>query len=219
MATPAAIACVVFDLGGVLVRLVDSWEHACRVAGLALWDGADEEEARRARHPYVVAHEEGRLPFPEYLEGLVRSTGGRYTAEECARVHRAWVLEPYPGVEGLLRELRAAGVRTGVLSNTNAVHWDDQFSGSLERPPLLSVPIDHPHASHLLGVRKPDRAIYDRFASAVALPPSALLFFDDLAANVAGARAAGWSAERIDPRGDTAAQVRGHLGERGLLPD
>jgi putative hydrolase of the HAD superfamily len=188
------------------------------VAGVPLRDGADCEEARRARHPYVVAHEEGRLPFPEYLEGLVRSTGGRYSVEECARIHRAWVLEPYPGVEAVLRDLRAAGVRTGVLSNTNAVHWGDQFAGELERPPLLRVPIDHPHASHLLGVRKPDRTIYDRFAAAVSLPPSALLFFDDLAPNVAGARAAGWSAERIDPRGDPAAQVRTHLVAHRLLP-
>lgn len=200
------------------MRLADSWEHACRLASLPLRGGADAEEARRARHPYVVAHEEGRLPFPEYLEGLVRSTGGLYTAEECARIHRAWVLDPYPGVEALLLDLRAAGVRTGVLSNTNAVHWNDQFSGHPERPPRLSVPIDHPHGSHLLGVRKPDRAIYDRFVRAVSLPPSALLFFDDLLPNVESARAAGWSAERIDPRGDTAAQVRSHLGERGLLP-
>jgi FMN phosphatase YigB (HAD superfamily) len=199
------------------VRLADSWEHACRLAGLPLRGGADAEEARRARHPYVVAHEEGRLPFPAYLEGLARTTGGLYTPEECARVHRAWVLDPYPGVEDLLRELRASGVRTGVLSNTNAVHWNDQFAGDRERPPRLSAPIDHPHGSHLLGVRKPDRAIYERFVRAVSLPPSALLFFDDLASNVEGARAAGWSAERIDPRGDTAAQVRAHLAERGIF--
>ncbi len=200
------------------MRLADSWEHACRVADLPVRGAVDAEAARRARHPYVVAHEEGRLPFPEYLEGLVRSTGGLYTAEECARIHRAWVLDPYPGVEALLLDLRAAGIRTGVLSNTNAVHWNDQFLGRPERPPLLPGPIDHPHGSHLLGARKPDRAIYDRFVRAVSLPPSALLFFDDLASNVEGARAAGWSAERIDPRGDTAAQVRRHLGSRGLLP-
>jgi len=199
------------------VRLADSWDHACRVAGVPVRSGADAEEARRARHAHVIAHEEGRLGFPEYLEGLVRSTGGLYTAEECERVHRAWVLDPYPGIEALLLDLRATGLRTGVLSNTNAVHWDDQFTGSPGRPPLLAGPIDHPHGSHLLGARKPDRAIYERFVHAVALPPSALLFFDDLPANVEGARAAGWSAEQIDPRGDTAAQVRAHLGSRGLL--
>lgn len=211
------IHCVVFDLGGVLVRLAGSWTRACEVIGLPVRGTADTPEARRARHEVVVAHEEGRLDHRGFLEGVVASVGGAYTIDEVDAIHRAWVLDPYPGIEALLHELRDEGVRTGVLSNTNDVHWREQLHGDRGLPPRLRGPIDYPHASHLLGVRKPSRAIYDRFAREVGLDASGLLFFDDLEDNVTGARAAGWRAERIDPSGDTAAQLRAHLSEAGLI--
>ncbi len=217
MSATVPVRCVVFDLGGVLVRLAGSWTRACEVAGLPVRGAADSPEARRARHGLVVAHEEGRLDHRAFLRGVVDLIEGAYTVDEVDAIHRAWVLEPYPGVEALLHELRGARVRTGVLSNTNDVHWREQFEGDRGLPPRLRAPIDHPHGSHLLGVRKPDRAIYDRFAREVALDASHLLFFDDLPDNVAGARAAGWRAERIDPTGDTASQMRAHLAANGIL--
>jgi FMN phosphatase YigB (HAD superfamily) len=212
------VRCVVFDLGGVLVRLAGSWTRACEVVGLPVRGTADTEDARAARRGIVIAHEEGRIDHRMFLEGVVASVGGTYSVAEVDEIHRAWVLEPYPGVEALLHELKRLGVRTGVLSNTNDVHWREQFHGDRGRPPRLNAPIDHPHGSHLLGVRKPARAIYDRFASEVSLEPGDLLFFDDLVENVEGARAAGWRAERIDPMADTAIQIRRHLAAAGILP-
>lgn len=217
MPVTSTIGCVVFDLGGVLVRLAGTWERACEVVGLPVRGESATPAAREARHPLVVAHEEGRIDHRTFLEGVVASVGHVYTVDEVDAIHRAWVLDPYPGVEALLHELAGAGVATGVLSNTNDVHWREQFEGDRGRPPRLRAPITHPHASHLLGVRKPSRAIYDRFAAEVGLAPARLLFFDDLEPNVEGARAAGWRAERIDPHGDTAAQIRAHLAHHGVL--
>ena len=125
---------------------------------------------------------------------------------------------PIPASRHCSTSCATGGVATGVLSNTNDVHWREQFEGDRGRPPRLRAPIDHPHASHLLGVRKPSRAIYDRFAERVGRAPGELLFFDDLPDNVEGARAAGWSSTRIDPAGDTARQIRGHLAAIGVLP-
>ncbi len=42
---------------------------------------------------------------------------------------------------------------------------------------------------------KPDLAIYRLHADTFGLEPAATLFFDDVAKNIAGARAAGWNAE------------------------
>lgn len=51
-----------------------------------------------------------------------------------------------------------------------------------------------------IGLIKPDRAIYDHHIAAFDLEPSATLFIDDSAKNVAGAKAAGWqSVQFIDP--------------------
>ena len=215
MPPPTPVRCVVFDLGGVLVRLAGSWTRACEVVGLPVRGVADTPAARAVRHEFVVAHEEGRLSHAEFLDAVVRSTGGVYTPAEVDAIHRAWVLDPYPGVEELVRDLRGACVRTAILSNTNEVHWHEHV---LKPDRKLRLDVDHPHASHLLGARKPRRRIYDLFAAEARVEPAHLLFFDDLADNVEGAREAGWRAERIDPAGDTAAQMRAHLVALGVLP-
>jgi hypothetical protein len=43
------------------------------------------------------------------------------------------------------------------------------------------------------------------------------LFFDDRIENIEGALRRNWRAHRIDPRRDTIAQVREHLGRYGVL--
>ena len=78
------------------------------------------------------------------------------------------------------------------------------------------VPAIHAHASHLLGVAKPDPRIFTAFGNATGFPPSSILFFDDRKENVLGAGRAGWHARQIDHAGDTASQLLRHLGSFGI---
>lgn len=57
---------------------------------------------------------------------------------------------------------------------------------------------------------KPDAAIYEALERRYALDPSATLFLDDSAANVAAARARGWQAELIDCPERVAAALAAH---------
>ena len=51
-----------------------------------------------------------------------------------------------------------------------------------------------------VGHRKPERAIYDLTAERLGVEPSRIIFLDDFGPNVAGARAAGWTAIHVtDP--------------------
>ena len=43
-----------------------------------------------------------------------------------------------------------------------------------------------------VGHRKPEPAIYELTTSMLGVPPSAILYLDDFAANIEGAKAAGW---------------------------
>ena len=64
---------------------------------------------------------------------------------------------------------------------------------------------------------KPGLDIYHAFVERTGHRAAGILFFDDLEENVVAARRAGWNAEQIDHTGDTAAQIRGHLREYGVL--
>jgi FMN phosphatase YigB (HAD superfamily) len=218
---PVRIVC--FDLGGVLVRTWSTWSDACRAAGLA----APIEPPAPATQEKVSALgallEVGRISFDEWATGVSRALAGVYSPGEVKRAHDASTRDEYPGALALVDALHAAGVATACLSNTNDPHWvrlvhhdgAGPLGGEPEYPSVARL--KSRFASHLLGVAKPDSAIYAEFERLVGLQGADILFFDDRADNVAAARARGWRAHRIDPQGDTVAQVREHLRREGVL--
>lgn len=211
MTRPATdIRCVVFDLGGVLVRICRSWQEACAAAGLPVHADISGEEQTAKRRAVSAQYEMGKMGCDEFFASIAATTQGLYDAEQFRAIHEAWVLGEYPRVHQVIDALHAAELATGVLSNTNHSHWEDSRLHIARRT-------RHPHASHLLGVAKPDLEIYRAFERATALAPEHILFFDDLPQNIRGAKAAGWHARHIDHTGDTAEQMFGHLRALGLL--
>jgi putative hydrolase of the HAD superfamily len=204
---------VVFDLGGVVVRICRSWKEACARAGLPYHDITATPENIAARKAIVKRHEVGLLSDADYYAQIAGTTGGLYTPEQVRTVHHYWTIGEYLGIDKLVDDLHGAGIATGVLSNTNAHHWR-----------LLMMPAEYPtiarmhhvHASHLLKHAKPDAAIFHAFCEVSGHAPHRVVFFDDLADNVAGAQAAGWDAVQIDHTGDTVSQMRLHLRLRGI---
>lgn len=213
--TSEPVACVVFDLGGVLVQIARSWAEAHTRAGFPPHPIAS-DAGFLARHGTLVdAMSVGRLEPDAYYVGVAEASGGAYTADEVRRIHHAWHWAEYPGVDTVIAAIEAAGIATGALSNTSAPHWAD-LRGPQSRYPTVAR-LQHAVASHLAGVLKPDPAIYRAFEVTSGQPASRVLFFDDLPENVEAARALGWRAERIDPTGDTAAQLSAALRRHGVL--
>ena len=211
---------VVFDLGGVIVRICRAWDEGCAAAGIDVRADTAEEHMKAKRRAISQAYQRGDMTCQEFFERVAQTTGGHYTAEEVSRVHGAWILGEYDGVASLMDELIAAGVPTGVLSNTNHTHWEQMRTqthedGTLRFPTPWRV--EHPHASHLLLAAKPEREIYERFEAETGFRGEQIVFFDDLIDNVHAANELGWRAHQIDHTGDTATQMRAHLQSLGLL--
>ena len=156
----------------------------------------------------------GRLSEQEWAERLESALGKLYLAEELVRIHQAILQREYDGALDLVEGLNEAGLSTACLSNTCDAHWvrllhrdgATQRSGPPEYPSLLRL--QHPHASHLLGVAKPDLAIYRAFEKSTGFIGARILFFDDRIDNVEAARSLGWRAERVDPKTETVPQIR-----------
>lgn len=95
------------------------------------------------------------------------------------RTNEAWL--------GHLHGLRRAGVFVGMLSNMPPA-WDRHWR--------RMVPPDGLFAglalSFQVGARKPDRRIFEAAAGIAGVAPEECLLVDDIAANCAGAEAAGW---------------------------
>jgi HAD superfamily hydrolase (TIGR01509 family) len=212
--TPDAPPLVVFDLGGVLVRICRSWAEACAAAGVAHRGDARPGELVLEESGLVAAYQVGGLDDDTFFAGASRALGG-YTAREVERVHDAWLRGEYAGADALVDALHARGVETGVLSNTNAAHWRRMTDAHGAFPAVRRV--RHAHASHRLRAAPPSRTAFARFEQAVGRRGADVLFFEDSPANAEAARAHGWRAFVVDPAGDPPAEVAAVLRAEGVL--
>jgi epoxide hydrolase-like predicted phosphatase len=97
-----------------------------------------------------------------------------------------------------VRRARAAGVKTGLISNS----WGD---GLAYDPAMLEELFDAVVISGEVGLHKPQPEIFHLGAERIGVAPQACVFVDDLRENCAGAEAVGMTAIL-------------HRGSEGTLP-
>lgn len=175
---------VMFDMGGVIVRLNPIEE--------LLADGAMSAEEfwpKWLASPTVRNFERGGLSADEFGRDLVVELGLAMTGDELLDRFSRFPAGLYPGAEDLVAAV-VDRVDVGVLSNTNALHWDTQIDAD-----RLKAMFPRPHLSYEIGLVKPDREVFDHVAADLGAAPDRILFIDDNRINVDGAIAAGWRAE------------------------
>lgn len=201
---------MVFDIGGVLAKISRTWAAAVEHAGLV---SHAPESVLGPINDYepLNQYQAGELLLEQYLPILATDLG--LSLEEARRAHDHILREPYAGTGELIAALHQRRVATGCLSNTNDTHWE-----VLTGPRFPNIAsLEHKHASHLLGVNKPDERIFRAFEEATGFDREAVVFFEDTLANIEGARAAGWDTVAIDPHSETAAQIESALRDRNIL--
>jgi FMN phosphatase YigB (HAD superfamily) len=209
------IKLVVFDLGRVLVRICEDWLHACSSAGIEIeiqnLQPADFLRLRDLVHQIEV----DAVPFSTFATEAGAILGA--TPDQISVASAAFVVGLYEGVPDLLNELAAVGVRTACLSNTNSHHWS--LLSDTAHPAFFPLgDLDHQFASHLIGARKPDEAIYRHLEEETGTSGKDILFFDDVEENIAAAQKRGWKAQWIDPeRNDPMTQIRSALRAHRVL--
>jgi len=92
-----------------------------------------------------------------------------------------------------IRELRANGVKVGLLSNNSAALLDELAALG------VADAFDSCVISAVTGIMKPDPAAYHAILNALDISPERALFIDDTLANVEGARAVGMAAVLFPP--------------------
>ena len=200
----AAPSVLLFDLGGVLVETV-GLEQVREILGAGL--SAEEVRRRWVTSPVIHRFERGQCSAAEFAEAFVAEWDLAITPDAFFAQFRGWVTGPFEGTLELLETLGGRCTRA-CLSNTSEAHWDlimEDFG--------LGGRLDHAFASHLIGMTKPNPAVFQWVARELDRPPAEFLFFDDGPENVDGARRAGMSARLV--RGPV--ELRRELDRVGLL--
>ncbi|PRY90765.1 HAD family hydrolase [Mongoliibacter ruber] len=98
----------------------------------------------------------------------------------------------------LLSQLRQQ-YTTAILSNTNDIHivkFNEMLQEISDYSSIHNL-CDHVFLSHEMGLAKPDTAIYQKVVTSLNTQAEKTIFFDDLAANVEGAKKIGMNAVQI----------------------
>ncbi|MDQ3829491.1 MAG: HAD family phosphatase [Candidatus Tectomicrobia bacterium] len=199
------IKIVVFDMDGVLCR----YRIERRLARLAAWSGQHPEAIRDViwGSGFEGAAERGILSADDYLRGFGERLGSPLSAAQRVEARRV-AMEPDLAVLTLVRQLRVARP-VGMFTN-NPWLLQRHIAEVFPAVPALFGP--RAVFSAELGRRKPDPEAFRRLATRLGCAPDEILYFDDDATYVAGAREAGLSAHRVGG----AAGVRAGLAAHGL---
>ena len=198
------VEAVLLDAGGVLL-LPDPAE--LRRALAPLGETPDDETCRRAH--YACMREVDRLGSPDWpvVDRVLARVAGvaddrldhAVSLVEEVYLRLPWV--PVPDAAETLLHLQAAGYRLAVVSNATgtmeqqlAEHRICTADGAAAAQ--VAVVVD----SDLVGVEKPDPAIFGIALDALGLPPDDCIYVGDTVHfDVNGARAAGLRPVHLDP--------------------
>lgn len=148
-------------------------------------------------------YELGQISDQQFYEAFCRQTGAR-PAYEALSLAASDIFQLKPDVAPVVRQLRAAGHRLGILSNTCASHWEL----CRQRFPILTEAFDVFALSYQVGAMKPDPAFFLAAAQRAGMAPQEIFFTDDIAVHVAGARAVGFDAVQFSCAEQLAAELR-----------
>ena len=197
---------VLFDLGGVLVRL----GGLSAMQGLASTRSEEELWARWLACQWVKCIQRGQCQPEDFAVGVVSDLALAISPAEFLERFRSWPECPFDLAVELVNTVRVQ-VRVGCLSNTNAVHWE-YLRGRWGLDELFDIVF----LSHEMGLLKPDPGIFERVSAVAGCANEHIAFLDDSANNVAQALGMGFQARKVNG----VDEAKAALGELGVLrPD
>ena len=234
------ISTVIFDFGGVissplfigigafeesegyprgsLLRLMFGETHYIGVEGRAVAEAvaadpdAAESEGEVEDEPDWHLLEKGQLDMKTYFERVVEKAPAVLGRELDMDAYGRFWRTTAPGVHWMIvhkmRELKAHGLRIGLLTN-NVKEFGDNWRAMFPIDELCEDVVDSSH----VGMRKPDRAIYELTCDRLGVKPGEAIFVDDNVDNIEAAREFGLHAVHFVEPWDAIAEIDALLGD------
>ena len=195
--SPASVDALLFDLGRVVLDIDFNKALACWAdhAGCPPTDLV----ARFVREEAYRHHEVGKIDDAAYFDTLRQSLGIKLSDAQLLEGWNAIFAGEMPGIGQLLARA-SQRLPLYAFSNTNNAHIE-HFS--VAYADVLGH-FSEIFLSSAIGLRKPDADAYDHVVKAIGVPASRIVFFDDFAENIEGARARGLIAVHVTSPDDVA---------------
>jgi FMN phosphatase YigB (HAD superfamily) len=205
------IQTLILDLGGVIFDLdYMATPRAFEALGVKSFETAF---SKAKQHQLFDLFEKGLITESAFYEGIRNFTGTELDDHQIEQAWNAMLLGiPHQRFD-LLRKL-AGKFRLFLLSNTNEIHIRN-FSNELQQrygSHLLEDIFLKCYYSSRMGMRKPDKEIFERVLHENHIDRSGALFIDDSPQHARGAIMAGLPALHLElEKGDSLEQMCGRL--------
>ena len=196
--SPGTADALLFDLGRVVLDIDFSKAVACwashagceptHLAGRFSW-----------RDEFYQRHEKGEISDGEFFAALRALLGVDLSDAQFLEGWNKIFAGEIPGIAKLLARA-AQRLPLYAFSNTNNAHvehFSEQYADVLGHFREIFL-------SSAIGLRKPDAEAYDHVVKAIGAPAERIVFFDDLAENIEGARHRGLAAVHVTSPDDVA---------------
>jgi putative hydrolase of the HAD superfamily len=195
--SPGSADALLFDLGRVVLdidfsKAIAIWAAHAGCAPAKLLSRFVRDEAYRQ-------HEMGLISDADYFATLRASLDVTLSDDRFLEGWNAIFTGEMPDIAALLVRARNH-LPLYAFSNTNAAHvahFSKTYADVLGH-------FREVYLSSTIGLRKPDKAAYEHVVNAIGVPATRILFFDDSAENVEGARACGLQAVHVKSSDDVA---------------
>ena len=189
---------IIFDLGGVLLNL----NYQLTITAFQQMGIVHFEEMFTQAHadPLFASLETGKITNEEFYAALKKHIPVSVSDAQIDAAWNAMLLDFRTETLQTLKRL-SQDHRVYLLSNTNAIHlkkFQEIFTHDTGKP-MLEEYFTRCWYSHIIGLRKPDRAIYEFALADAGISASDTLFIDDSIGNIEAAKAIGIQTKLLLP--------------------
>lgn len=181
---------IIFDLGGVLINL-DYNKTTTAFTELGV-ENFNKLFSQFHSNELFTKLETGKIPEKEFYTAIRNSIPMPVTDEQIAHAWNAMLLDFRTESLVYLEEL-SSRYKLFLLSNTNSIHFRcfQQIFTKDTGKPLLDVYFNKAWYSHLVGLRKPGKEIYEFVLQDAGIIAGETFFIDDSINNIEAAHEMG----------------------------
>jgi putative hydrolase of the HAD superfamily len=188
---------IIFDLGGVIINL--NYNKTEQEFKRLFGSGFLEMYSKQSQTEIFNKLETGHISEKQFVEAMQKSSSKEVSHQEIIRAWNAMLLD-IPKERITLLEKIGQQKRIFLLSNTNEIHKTAFDKIVLEAHQIngLEPLFEKTYFSHLVGMRKPNREIFDFVIQENKLNPQKTLFIDDSPQHIEGALKTGLNSYYLD---------------------
>jgi len=187
---------LVFDFGGVIINLKTEhdWLYQDLVPNF-------EQEPLLQLHlsGYFRDLEIGKIATTDFLSKMEAIATPENKTEQNVRQHWNAILQDIPKHRVELIKRLKENYRLILLSNTNAIHVQSfqQYMMQTFGTDILQDNFHTVYYSQEIGIRKPNKEIYEFVMEQHGITPEEIIFFDDKAENLIAPKKIGWTTVQV----------------------